>query len=251
MKKERVCPYYLSRSLKQHADVIFMPYNYLLDPKSRRAHNIELKGAVVIFDEAHNIEKMCEESTSFDLSPHDLISAIEAVDRLLREHASDISKTNSGLKLDITTIAKIKQILMDLGSSINGFEMPANNQGITKPGSFIYELFQTANVNFENKTSIVEAMEQITGYIAGRPGVFLNTSGLQKVADIIQLVFGAKPTEDSKTSQMGNGMKEFKVHIHPVTNNFKTKLQTDLCASSSTKKQACRSCSDREYAASF
>uniref|UniRef100_A0A8C1TF07 Regulator of telomere elongation helicase 1 n=1 Tax=Cyprinus carpio TaxID=7962 RepID=A0A8C1TF07_CYPCA len=223
-KKERVCPYYLSRSLKQHADVIFMPYNYLLDPKSRRAHNIELKGAVVIFDEAHNIEKMCEESTSFDLSPHDLISAIEAVDRLL-------------LKLDITTIAKIKQILMDLGSSINGFEMPANNQGITKPGSFIYELFQMANVNFENKTAIVEAMEQITGYLAGRPGVFLNTSGLQKVADIIQLVFGAKPTEDSKTSQMGNGMKEFKVHIHPVTNNFTTKQQTDLCASSSTKKQ--------------
>lgn len=30
---DRVCPYYLSRSLKQDADVIFMPYNYLVDPK--------------------------------------------------------------------------------------------------------------------------------------------------------------------------------------------------------------------------
>uniref|UniRef100_A0A672Q0N3 Regulator of telomere elongation helicase 1 n=1 Tax=Sinocyclocheilus grahami TaxID=75366 RepID=A0A672Q0N3_SINGR len=92
---KKVCPYYLSRTLKQHADVIFMPYNYLLDPKSRRAHNIELKGAVVIFDEAHNVEKMCEESTSFDLTPYDLISAIEAADRLLREQASDISKADS------------------------------------------------------------------------------------------------------------------------------------------------------------
>uniref|UniRef100_A0A8C2IE13 Regulator of telomere elongation helicase 1 n=1 Tax=Cyprinus carpio TaxID=7962 RepID=A0A8C2IE13_CYPCA len=180
----RVCPYYLSRTLKQHADVIFMPYNYLLDPKSRRAHNIELKGAVVIFDEAHNVEKMCEESTSFDLTPYDLISAIEAVDRLLREQASDISKKNIFLNAQLINLT---EVLMDLESSINGFEMPANNQGITKPGSFIYELFQTAHVNSETKTAVVEAMEQITGYLAGRPGVFLNTSGLQKVADIIQV----------------------------------------------------------------
>uniref|UniRef100_A0A8C1URZ5 Regulator of telomere elongation helicase 1 homolog n=1 Tax=Cyprinus carpio TaxID=7962 RepID=A0A8C1URZ5_CYPCA len=218
--------------------------------QSRRAHSIELKGAVVIFDEAHNVEKMCEESTSFDLTPYDLISAIKAVDRLLRGQASDISKAdstedfnvesvNSGLKLDITTIAKIKQILMDLESSINSFEMPANNQGITKPGSFTYELFQTAHVNFETKTAVVEAMEQITGYLAGRPGVFLNTSGLQKVADIIQLVFGVEPIEGSKKSQTGNSMKEFKVppvnfHIHAVFISV-----TDVWASSSTKKQVC------------
>lgn len=31
----RVCPYYLSRNLKQQADIIFMPYNYLLDAKVR------------------------------------------------------------------------------------------------------------------------------------------------------------------------------------------------------------------------
>lgn len=82
--------------------------------------------------------------------------------------------------------------------------------------SFIYELFQMAHVNFDTKTAVVEAMDQITGYLAGseyfwkistnlapsentvcmdpyvnmmfaEPGVFLNTSGLQKVADIIQV----------------------------------------------------------------
>lgn len=67
--KHKLCPYYLSRNLKQQADIIFMPYNYLLDAKSRRAHSIDLKGTVVIFDEAHNVEKMCEEAASFDLTP--------------------------------------------------------------------------------------------------------------------------------------------------------------------------------------
>lgn len=29
----RVCPYYIAKELKNDADVIFMPYNYLLDAK--------------------------------------------------------------------------------------------------------------------------------------------------------------------------------------------------------------------------
>ena len=29
----RMCPYYLARELKSQADIIFMPYNYILDIK--------------------------------------------------------------------------------------------------------------------------------------------------------------------------------------------------------------------------
>ena len=31
--RQRMCPYYLARELKGQADVIFMPYNYILDVK--------------------------------------------------------------------------------------------------------------------------------------------------------------------------------------------------------------------------
>lgn len=34
-KQMKFCPYYMSRELKQQADIIFMPYNYLLDPRMR------------------------------------------------------------------------------------------------------------------------------------------------------------------------------------------------------------------------
>ncbi|KAL7399549.1 hypothetical protein ABVT39_026292 [Epinephelus coioides] len=244
--KHRVCPYYLSRSLKQQADVIFMPYNYLLDPKSRRAHNIELSRAVVIFDEAHNVEKTCEESTSFDLTPYDLASAINAVDRLLVEQTKgaihgdsinedlNVESLNSGL--NVATIAKIKQILLDLEAAIDSYDVPSE-KGITKPGIFIYELLERAHLTYNSKTAVCEALEQITGYLAGQQGIFLNTSGLQKLANLTQLVFCGEPSEKDRPQQMQSNTAYFKVHIHRDTSYQKKTQSTDVWASSSSKKQ--------------
>ena len=38
--------------------MLLVPYNYLVDASTRRALNIELAHDVLIFDEAHNIEKV-------------------------------------------------------------------------------------------------------------------------------------------------------------------------------------------------
>uniref|UniRef100_A0A671VP82 Regulator of telomere elongation helicase 1 n=1 Tax=Sparus aurata TaxID=8175 RepID=A0A671VP82_SPAAU len=136
--KQRACPYYLSRSLKQQADIIFMPYNYLLDPKSRRAHNIELNGAVIIFDEAHNVEKTCEESTSFDLTPYDIASAIDAVNRLLVEQAKDVScgdSVSGDFNVDSLNSGQ-NEILLNLEAAIDSYDVPSD-KGITKPGRYV------------------------------------------------------------------------------------------------------------------
>ncbi len=53
------CPYYLSRELQKTADMIFLPYNYLVDSDIRQSLNINLTDAVVIFDEAHNLVLSC------------------------------------------------------------------------------------------------------------------------------------------------------------------------------------------------
>ena len=47
-KKKTCCPYYLARDLRMEADVIFMPYNYLLDQKTRKAHAIELQVLLIV-----------------------------------------------------------------------------------------------------------------------------------------------------------------------------------------------------------
>ena len=51
------CPYLLSKEMAASADIVFMPYNYLIDAKNRMGlGRITWEGAVLIFDEAHNLE---------------------------------------------------------------------------------------------------------------------------------------------------------------------------------------------------
>lgn len=48
---------------------------------------------------------MCEESTSFDLTPYDLTSAIDAVDKLLREEAKEIGKEESSEDFNVESLS--------------------------------------------------------------------------------------------------------------------------------------------------
>jgi regulator of telomere elongation helicase 1 len=57
-KKHAVCPYYLAKELQQSADITFSPYNYLLDAARTKKMGVEMAGAAVIIDEAHNIEQV-------------------------------------------------------------------------------------------------------------------------------------------------------------------------------------------------
>ncbi|KXZ56265.1 hypothetical protein GPECTOR_1g231 [Gonium pectorale] len=50
-----LCPYYGSRSLVSEADVVALPYSALLCEETRGSLGLRLEGAVVIFDEAHNL----------------------------------------------------------------------------------------------------------------------------------------------------------------------------------------------------
>ena len=47
-KRTGCCPYYASRELQKTAQIIFTPYNYLLDPKTRKAQDISLFVSVIL-----------------------------------------------------------------------------------------------------------------------------------------------------------------------------------------------------------
>ena len=60
----KFCPYYYETSIIQRANIVFLPYNYLICQDIRKAMGIDLQNAIVIFDEGHNIQKVCEDEES-------------------------------------------------------------------------------------------------------------------------------------------------------------------------------------------
>ncbi|XP_037091332.1 Fanconi anemia group J protein homolog [Pollicipes pollicipes] len=63
-RRIRACPYYGARNLKEAADIVFCPYNYLVEPGIRESLEINLQNQVLILDEAHNIEDSSREAAS-------------------------------------------------------------------------------------------------------------------------------------------------------------------------------------------
>jgi Rad3-related DNA helicase len=74
-KQQQACPYFTARALAEHAEVVFCPYNYIIDPVIRSSVGINMTGAVLIFDEAHNIEDTAREAASTDITLSDLQEA--------------------------------------------------------------------------------------------------------------------------------------------------------------------------------
>ena len=78
-----LCPYFIVRRMISMCNIIIYSYHYLLDPKiAERVSNEVSKDSIVIFDEAHNIDNVCIESLSLDLTNDVLRKATKGANTL-------------------------------------------------------------------------------------------------------------------------------------------------------------------------
>ena len=131
-----VCPYYMSRSLTSKADLIFLPYNYLIDSKTRAGLGINWENSVVIFDEAHNIESVCSGSASFDLPVSIVSGSVEELGTAV-EIMQSAGKVSSDDVRTVENMRGMQLVLRKLEDVISSYD-----GSVTKPGEFIVELFK-------------------------------------------------------------------------------------------------------------
>lgn len=76
------CSYYVVKKQALNADMVLMPYNYLIDEEIRERTKISYRNSIIIIDEAHNIASCSEESASFDVNTQFLQATIEELKQL-------------------------------------------------------------------------------------------------------------------------------------------------------------------------
>ncbi|KAJ3349991.1 hypothetical protein GGF32_005162 [Allomyces javanicus] len=123
-KDHMMCPYFLSRRMITHANVVIYSYHYLLDPKVAELVSRELgKDSIVVFDEAHNIDNVCIESMSVDItrpileaSSRSIVSLTEHLDRIRQNDAEKLRNEYERLVEGLRALADARETNEVLGN---------------------------------------------------------------------------------------------------------------------------------------
>ena len=103
---DRVCPYFYTREVSANADLVLLPYNYLLDNSIRATLKLDWQNSIVIFDEAHNLERVAADAVSFTLTSTDLAGCIIELQGVLKslqekkENGEDVNEESDNKATD-------------------------------------------------------------------------------------------------------------------------------------------------------
>jgi regulator of telomere elongation helicase 1 len=215
-KNRKVCPFYLSRGQVADAEIIFVPYNYLFDKDARSSTlaDVQWENAVLIFDEAHNLESFASESASFDLSSVDIAGCINEVSRVIG-YFQVMPEMEDGVKME--NLIRLKSIFLQFENYLDN-QIPATGGSFT--GEYIFEIFaKGANINYTNHGIFLKFVKQISDIVMEMRGTSSATtsSGTPKLdhfVSCIKRVF-ATPTEGQSYAKA----RAYRVHISPKTSN--------------------------------
>ncbi|KAH8387378.1 hypothetical protein KR093_006717, partial [Drosophila rubida] len=108
------CPYYAARAAQPQAQLVLLPYQLLLQRNSRQQLGIDLRGAIIVVDEAHNLLETLAQLHSSELQLEQLQLAKEQLAGYKQRYARRLSSTNL-LRLNqlLFVVRRLLQLLLD------------------------------------------------------------------------------------------------------------------------------------------
>lgn len=241
-KSRGPCPFYLSRTKCADAEIIFMPYNYLLNDTVRRGLDIVWEDAVVIVDEAHNLESSAADSMSYSLTAAKLAKAIQETNSawetkltvddndeegVLRDDQKELFKRGMGEEASAfgsNDVLELGRTLLQLEEVLDGVCREASTKSgksgtlgeCVEDGAFIYNLLERVGITqftYQRAVTIMKGAAKMvqlgSDFMEAATGTHKETP-LTEIANFIERLFTKRADQ------------YFVTRVGPDTDNFKT-----------------------------
>lgn len=224
-KTHRVCPFYYTRGHVEDAELVLVPYNYLFDKDSRTTTlaDIPWDNAVVIFDEAHNLESFASESASFDLSSKDIAGCMMEIDKALNlcEMYPDrfsFLKTDNLLRLKALFLQFEEYLLTKLPQQSTSYQ-----------GERIFNIFQQGfRITYDKYELVSREIKKIFDvFMEIRGGNAKGAPNLELFVKCLKRIFG-----ESSEARCIAKAESYRVHLTPTTTSSSTTTGKNYTASS-------------------
>lgn len=184
-----------------------MPYNYLLDKKTRGSSLLSFKDAIVIFDEAHNVESSCYDAVSCEISSDDLNLSEKELAHCLELVDSPFFMTSmsafGGVSKD--TVIAAQRFVATLKENMSKFVIPQGTNFISQTGDAIFRVFEDGQ-QFTNGSDRVE-IDLMLGSFEEIVKLYLEDqynrrsgkrSAFQSLVSALRTIYGMAEKEDDE-----------------------------------------------------
>ncbi|XP_046916905.2 LOW QUALITY PROTEIN: regulator of telomere elongation helicase 1 [Dermatophagoides farinae] len=222
--EHKSCPYYMSKELADYNTALtFMPYNYILDPSIRKTLKLNIKNTIIIFDEGHNIERVCEDSMSTELKSEMLALFLRSFDIVLKSLKELNDGTYEGINdkelsdLDIHDVAKVKLIISNLEQELDHLVNKDKHKKDAHDTQEIFNILNEVNLTYENIKLVSNTCEKISAVVmSSTPGFMSNQSiaALGAVCSFLEIVqpFTQIEEGESMSSKKREFVKNYKLY---------------------------------------
>lgn len=212
------CPFYISKELQTDAELVILPYNYMVDPKIRKTMtSFDWERCTLIFDEAHNLERVCTDAASFDLPSVKLSQCISevqsAIEHKLQAAGNVYSESLGADESDVEAFRVTKAILCNLEKVIASHAFPPSGEGLTFPGDYIFKLLAKVEITPDNFHLFAEQLQNVLQALGERDeqmGIGRKAYVISVLQDAIKIVERSMGTLSENDPPMFEG---YRVHI--------------------------------------
>eukprot|EP01133_Synstelium_polycarpum_P004349 gene4349-5078_t len=157
------CPFYASKGMVKRANLIFCPYNYIIEPSIRGVFKDKFQGSIVIFDEAHNIEDALMSAASFDITREDLREVAVSFKNILS--SSSLSEMLSAKAMESVEMLfyMIERIDKWIGSKMESLtETDFEKQSNVWHGLQVVTILEEMGINKGNYKNVMSAIDALS-----------------------------------------------------------------------------------------